>query len=69
MHLGIKFWKDFDRFWEGKWKKIEPRQGKTGEDKGREGKGRGRGRERQGLEGKKVAEVFLRARGRGSPDL
>ena len=22
MHLGIDFWKDFDGFWEGKWKQV-----------------------------------------------
>ena len=51
---------------------IEPRQAKTGQDKGRQRKGReGRGKEDRDRDwkGKKDAGDFLRPRGRGSPDL
>ena len=56
--------------------KIEPRQAKTGQDKGREGKrreGKGKEEEGKGLEGKDVERCgigdFSRGGGRGSPDL
>ena len=48
--------------------KIEPRQAKTGQDKGRQGKERERkrkGRERQGLEGKQCPSEILRPGGEG----
>ena len=55
--------------------KLEPRQAKTGQDKGRQGKrreGKGKEEEGKGLEGKGVGKVWMGTfggrGGRGSPD-